>query len=736
MRYYQMDANMLANELSCDLENGCEPEVQEQKKGFSFELNRLLNGLGKHYRSKFYFIDVIVLVCYAVCIIFSCLNRSWDLLALILGALLATTSIFLVEGYLLYRYREAYYERISENGQTVHVIRGGTLVEIAPDRLVKGDLLCLNKGMILYADARIVDSSNLFAEENTVFSKTIPSEKNADPIPEKNILPENQKNMVWKGSYISSGSGRAIVTAVGEDCYVEKTGGRKTKKQRSFFYNKQNNIGHIASYALIILFALCMLISVIFTNNYIEAFLVMAVSASLILLNPVSCLMEWTYYRTASKLYKQGVLIRNIEAFDGMNKEKELYFNADDLLKEGLIYSNSVDYIGSEKSSLSYFALCMGEGRFTDLLDEPLRRYELSYDKLNNSFPVFRRSIDSSGNVYSVFSNNGNSVAVAAGYWERMLPLLKVVDDSLLEQIREMEIHGKLVYIMTNDAMDFIPTSLDHSYFKGRMSLTALIVFDVPISADTVSMIHQLKRATMHVSLINHFSETLGSYIAAAYDMDDVVEAAPETSCYSLPDVKHQNLVAGEDASPIEKEQAMVVLAPNVAPHRVIYDVKCMFCGIRRCLNFLAVSMIFLAFTTLVLFLYSVPLYKLIVPLLLFNPVFMCICYYLIESVRNCNQYHRSFVLGLFCGASSFVGALIHNDMALFTLGISSLFLSLYFLLSGHKRRRIRAKDVIILAVVAVAVIVPWLFMGGNWAPAIILALFPPLGAFVLDLFY
>ncbi len=737
MRIYQMEKEEVASFLGGDLEKGLDNKKEKSTKRASGFGATFLHGLPEMLRSKFYYVNMIALVCYAVALIFSWLNHSMGLFLLTIAAMALMLVLYLAEALILCYYKRKYYERSVRARQPVCVIRSGGTIELDPAELAVGDLILLEAGSVLYCDARIIEGEGLFAEENTVFGTTIPAAKTAAAINDENLTPEKQRNMLWKGSYISVGSGKALVTAVESDCYVEKTGGRKQRKQRSFFYNKQNNIGRIASYVYMILIAIGLLIAVLFTNRYVEAFLVVGILASLFWLNPVTCLMEWTYYRFAAALYRQGVLIRNIEAFDGMNKERELYFEADKLITNHLRYSHSIDLHGSEKSTLSYFSLCMGPGGFTDELKKTLDHHGLSYEQLDRSFPVFRRDRDDDGNVFSLFSNNGNSVVVAAGYWKKMLPMIKSLDESLLEQIRELEIHGKMVYIMANDSMNFIPNKLDLSYFTGRMELSSLVVFDVSVSKRLLSMIAQLRRSSMKVYLISDHSEEFGNALKDSYDMDGILTVAPETQCYSLPHLQSGSPAVYEnDSSPIDRELAMVVLKDGVAPQELIYKVKCMFCGLRRCLNFLAITGASLVFTVFTLFLMAVPVNKLIFALLLFKPILICPCYYLIETVRNCNRYRRSLILGLFCGSAGLVAALIGCDAAIFALSLSTVLLSAYFMLSGAKYRPVRKQDVIYLIISLLLVVIPVIFTGGYWLPALLLALFPPMAAFVLDLFY
>ncbi len=737
MRIYQMSKEEVENSLNSDLKLGLTIQPTIEKVNHFKSVVSFLKELFLFLKGKFYFLNVVGFLCYLVAVIFSWLNQSWGLLSQTIVAMIITGFLYFLEGGALYRYKKTYHDRNVCSQKKVTVIRRGIKDELAPEKLKIGDLLYLEKGALLYCDARLIECKELFANESTVFGTTIPAEKIDAPIEKENISPENQRNMLWKGSYISAGTGYAVVSALDNECYIEKTGGRKKRKQRSFFYNKQNNIGRIASYVYGILLGLILLTGVIFTNRYVEIFLVVAVMSSLAVLNPISGLLEWSYYRTASAFYRQGILVRNIEAFDGMNNEKKLYFNAIDLIEKHMHYSHTIDLMGTEKSTISYFSLCMGPGYFAGELQSVLQKYQLTFEELENSLPVFRREIDERGNVFSLFCDDGSSVVVAAGYWHDMLPMVGTVDETLIKQIEEMEIHGKMVYIMASDSMHYIPNRLEPSRFVGHMELSSLVVFDLPVRKDVLSMIGQLRHSAMKVYLYSRYSEQLGKHLVDSYDMDALLPELPETVSYSLPCYGELSPVVYEKASsPIEQDRAMVVLNDGVAPQTLIYKVKCMFCGIRRCLNFLAISCAFLILTVLTLFLNGVAVEKLIFSILLLLPVLIVPCYYLIESVRNCNQYRRSLILGMFCGSAGLVTALISCDMAIFSFGLSTVLLSLYFLLSGAKQRSIRRKDILYLLIAFILVVMPLPFTGGTWLPAILLAIFPPLGAFILDLFY
>ena len=736
MRYYQMDQDAVASQLNSDLTSGLDiaDSSHESQRGMCGV--SILREICSMLRSKLYFVDFITVVGYAVSIIFSLLNKNYGLLWLTLGCLFFSVLFILLQVYFLAAYKTGYYARINKTNQGVAVIRNGEAVEIPSNALTPGDLLVLKKGNILYADARVVSCENLFADESLVFGSTIPAEKIADSVQESNLPPEKQRNMLWKGSFVSGGTGHALVVATEKDCYLAKTGGRKTKKQHSFFYNMQNNIGRIISYLYVIMLGLSMMISVVFSNRYVEAFLIVAVLSSLIALDPVSCLIEWCYYRMAKKLNSRGILVRNIEAFDRMNKEKELYYDSSSLVLQAPSYSQVIPFTGDERSALSYFSLCVGNGTLCDAISGKLKEYELDHAQLDQEFPVFRREIAEDGNVFSLFSKNGTSVALATGYWKSMLPFLsKKIEDETLERIAELERHGKPVYLLATYSMDFIPTKLDSAVLLGKMSAYAMVVFEAVVQTDIAEQITQLHRGKMNITLVNRFSAELGEYLAKSYDMNGICESTPEEASYSLIREGERNPIVFADATPIEREQAMVVIHKQASPQQLIYDVKCMFCGIRRCLNFLVSTMLYIILGSLIMFLRGDPVRNVVIPALLITPALVCICYYLLETVRNCNQHLRSLILGALCGSVGVLAALVGLNMPPFVY-VFSVFLLAGYLFAARKPFAFSVKDGALLGSCLLVAVLPWLFLGGNWIPCIILALYPALSAFVLDRFY
>jgi Ca2+-transporting ATPase len=97
---------------------------------------------------------------------------------------------------------------------TARVLRDGELRTIPAPELVPGDLLLLEEGDTLPADARVLESIALRVAESALTGESTPASKDVAPLDgEKGIA--DRRNMLFGGTAIASGRGRAIVTATG-----------------------------------------------------------------------------------------------------------------------------------------------------------------------------------------------------------------------------------------------------------------------------------------------------------------------------------------------------------------------------------------------------------------------------------------------------------------------------------------------------------------------------------------
>lgn len=95
------------------------------------------------------------------------------------------------------------------------VLRDGKELRIEAAQLVPGDIIHLEAGDFIPADARLLQSSSLKSEESALTGESVPSEKDADTVLPAGSAIGDRTNMVFSGCSITYGTAVAVVTATG-----------------------------------------------------------------------------------------------------------------------------------------------------------------------------------------------------------------------------------------------------------------------------------------------------------------------------------------------------------------------------------------------------------------------------------------------------------------------------------------------------------------------------------------
>ncbi|MDR1465913.1 MAG: cation-translocating P-type ATPase [Oscillospiraceae bacterium] len=108
---------------------------------------------------------------------------------------------------------------------TSRVLRDGEIRQIRSEELVVGDVILLEAGDAVPADARVFESASLKIEEAALTGESVPVSKLIQKLlPQQNgdVALGDRKNMVYMGSTVSYGRGRAVITATGMDTEMGK----------------------------------------------------------------------------------------------------------------------------------------------------------------------------------------------------------------------------------------------------------------------------------------------------------------------------------------------------------------------------------------------------------------------------------------------------------------------------------------------------------------------------------
>lgn len=149
-----------------------------------------------------------------------------SVLTAVLGEWIDTAVILLVVvanaviGYVQEGKSEAALEGIKNMlSPSASVRRGGTWQAVDAEELVPGDLVRLAAGDRVPADIRLIETSNVTAEESALTGESVPSTKDAEPV-DGDALLGDRTSMAFSGTMLSAGSATGLVVATGEHTQI------------------------------------------------------------------------------------------------------------------------------------------------------------------------------------------------------------------------------------------------------------------------------------------------------------------------------------------------------------------------------------------------------------------------------------------------------------------------------------------------------------------------------------
>lgn len=104
----------------------------------------------------------------------------------------------------------------------VRVLREGEVEQIDAEELVPGDLILLESGDKVSADARILEVQNFTVDESILTGESVPVSKTSDKIRKDHAALGDQRNMVFSGTTVMTGRARAIVVRTGLETELGK----------------------------------------------------------------------------------------------------------------------------------------------------------------------------------------------------------------------------------------------------------------------------------------------------------------------------------------------------------------------------------------------------------------------------------------------------------------------------------------------------------------------------------
>ena len=200
------------------------------------------------------------------------------------------------------------------------VLRDGAKIVIQDKELVVGDIIFLQEGQRVPADARVLISNTMKVDESILTGEVHPTEKN-NIIIDHDVPLGDRKNSLFKGTYIIAGAGKAIVTAISTDTEIGKIHVITEEIDTDIPLKKE--LERLSNWILLCIIGMCLFLFIvgIYTGKPIKELLVM-LTALFICVVPegLPVVLTLILVKGALHMANHHVLVRTMQAVEALGR--------------------------------------------------------------------------------------------------------------------------------------------------------------------------------------------------------------------------------------------------------------------------------------------------------------------------------------------------------------------------------------------------------------------------------
>lgn len=320
MRWHQLTKNQIISELKVDLEKGLDSKEAKERL-FKNGPNSLPEGkpdslLGIFFRQfKSSLIYILVICSLGVYLLGDTTDALIILVVLLCNAAIGTVQ----EGKAGKIFRSL--KKLSQS--EVAVLRNGMEEIISESEAVAGDVLILSEGQKIAADARVIFNYNLSLDESAFTGETGGVEKKDCVLSDSDLPVSSRHNMVFKGTSILTGNGRAVVVETGINTELGKISKSLLEPEQEIPLQKNIRLfSKILIFVVLIVSVLLFLLGLFLGREVREMFsLVVSMAVSMI---PEGLPLVLTVILASGvwRMSKRNALVKKMQAVEALGQAK------------------------------------------------------------------------------------------------------------------------------------------------------------------------------------------------------------------------------------------------------------------------------------------------------------------------------------------------------------------------------------------------------------------------------
>lgn len=259
------------------------------------------------------FKDFMILILILAAVLSGVMGDNTDTI-IILAIVLLNAIVGFVQEYRAEKTMEALKKM---NITNTNVLRNAQPLIISSTTLVPGDVVLIEAGNVVPADIRLLESFNLSIDESSLTGESFSVDKKCVDIKEDNVLLADRINMVFKGTLVTNGRAKGLVTATGMNTELGKIANLLQEKEAMTpLQIRMTQFGKNLSYIIVLI---CIILFVTGVLRGEDPFKVLLLSISLAVAaipEALPALITIALSRGASRLAKKQALVLKLPAVE------------------------------------------------------------------------------------------------------------------------------------------------------------------------------------------------------------------------------------------------------------------------------------------------------------------------------------------------------------------------------------------------------------------------------------
>ncbi|KAF2783563.1 ATPase [Clostridium perfringens] len=198
------------------------------------------------------------------------------------------------------------------------VKRDGSLKEILSEDIVPGDIVIIDAGRYIPGDLRLIDTANLKIEESAFTGESVPSEKDASFLPDKEIPIGDQNNMAFMSTLATYGRGVGVVVGTGMNTEIGKIAKmiEQEENDETPLQKKLSELGKILGFLAVGICILIFIISFFQGRDLLEMFLTSISLAVAAIPEGLPAIVAIVLALGVQRMVKKNAIIRKLPAVE------------------------------------------------------------------------------------------------------------------------------------------------------------------------------------------------------------------------------------------------------------------------------------------------------------------------------------------------------------------------------------------------------------------------------------